>query len=65
MGRPRKEDSAHNLTYTENKTNFCDKAIDIPCVVCYINDKGFCRIKNKHVPKLKASAIEWPKEMMQ
>lgn len=39
----------------------CD-SISIACVVCDENKAGFCSVVNKNVPKLKMSAIDWPKE---
>lgn len=43
----------------------CNALIGVWCVTCPMNKNGQCEKHNKPVPKLKQSAIEWPKEMLQ
>ena len=63
MGRPNNPIKEQPITQISNPRDTCNKPIDIPCVMCYYNNNGICKIKSVSVPKLKQSAIEWPKEM--
>ena len=49
----------------DNALENCKKTgRSIICIACPDNKNGHCEVIKKDVPKLKSSAVEWPKDML-